>query len=492
MKAEESIKIYKMLKLYNTLSGKKEFFKPLKGKKVTIYTCGPTVYDYAHIGNMRAYVTADILRKYLEHLNYRVYQIKNITDVGHMVADQDEGEDKIIKKALEEKQTPYQVAEFYEIAFKEDEYQLNIKAANVYPKATNHIKEMISIIQKLIKRGYAYEKNGSVYFSVEKFSRYGQLSGNTLDKLSAGARIACHPDKKNAHDFALWKKAETNRLMKWDSPWGKGFPGWHIECSAMSTKYLGDTVDIHTGGEDNIFPHHEDEIAQTEAATDKKFVRFWFHVRHLLVNGKKMSKSLKNFYTIKDIEKLGYNSIALRYLYLTSHYRDPLNFTLKSLEAAENTLSNINDLFFILEKAKFTSKNKNQKINQKIKETDIKFKKYLDDDLNTPQAIASVFELINLAKNSIKRGDFSSSDQKNLKKALKRYDSVLGFLLKAGENIEIDEDVKMLIDEREKARKEKDWAHADALRDQIEEDGFIIDDTPWGTHVKRKPKGLEK
>lgn len=475
-----------MLKLYNTLTNKKEVFKSLKGKKVGMYTCGPTVYDYAHIGNMRAFATADILRRYLEYLGFRVHYIKNITDVGHMVSDNDEGEDKILKTANKEKRTPSEVATFYEIVYKEDEEKLNIKPANLYPKATQNIEEMIKLIQKLLARGYAYEKNGSIYFEVSKFSRYGNLSGNKTQDLKKGCRITPHEDKKDPNDFALWKKAEKNRLMKWDSPWGKGYPGWHIECSAMSMKYLGETLDIHTGGEDNVFPHHEDEIAQSECATDKKFANFWIHTRHLLVDGKKMAKSLGNFYTIKDLENKGYNPLSLRYLYLTSYYRDPLNFTLKSLESAEKTLDNLNDFLFSLNKGNFEDKKISSDIKKAIINTDKEFKKYMDDDLNTSKALASVFDLIKTASKKIKTRALTAGDQKEIKKALKSYDSVFAFILDAGKDIEIDEDLKMLIDEREKARKEKDWAHSDAMRDQIEEEGYEIEDTPWGIHVKKR------
>lgn len=451
-----------------------------------MYTCGPTVYDYAHIGNMRSFVTADILKRYLEYSGFKVYQVKNITDAGHMVADADEGEDKMLKAAKKEHKSPWEVAEFYEEAFKQDEKKINIKPANLYPKVTSHIDEMIRMIEKLIQRGYAYVSNGSVYFEVSKFSRYGRLSGNTLEKLKAGSRIACHPDKKDPHDFALWIKAPKNHLLKWKAPWSLGYPGWHIECSAISKKYIGDTIDIHTGGEDNIFPHHEGEIAQSECATDKKFVIFWVHTRYLLVDGKKMAKSDGNFYTIRDLEKKGYNPLALRYLYLTSHYRDPINFTLNSLESAQDALGNLNDFLFTLNKGKFETKDKDTEIKKAIRKTDVSFKKYMDDDLNTPKAMASVFGLMKTANKRIKNKSFTKNDQKDIKKALRKYDSVLGFILDAGEEVKVDEDIKMLITEREKARADKDWAHSDAIRDQIEEEGYELKDTPWGVHVKKK------
>lgn len=475
-----------MLKLYNTLSKKEEVFKPLKGKKVGMYTCGPTVYNYAHIGNMRAYVMADILRRYLEYKGYRVYQIKNITDVGHLVSDADEGEDKMLKAAKKEKRTPKEIADFYEHAYRQDEEKMGIKPASVYPKATEYIDKMIEITKKLIDRGYAYEKNGSVYFEVSKFSRYGQLSGNTLEKLESGARIACHKDKKNPQDFALWIKAPENHILKWKSPWSIGYPGWHIECSAMSQSLIGETIDIHTGGEDNIFPHHECEIAQSEAVTDKKFVRYWMHVRHLLVNGKKMSKSDGNFYTIRDIENKGYNPISLRFLYLTSKYKDPINFTFKSLEGVSKTLDNLNDFLFVLNNINLPSSKLSSEI-KKINADFIKsFEKSMDDNLNTAKAISNLFDYIFNVNRAIESGKITSSDKKEVKKVLSKVDYVLNFIEKTGEEIEIDEDIEMLIKEREEARVEKDWARSDALRDQLEEDGIIVEDTKYGPHIKKK------
>ncbi|MEA3272830.1 MAG: cysteine--tRNA ligase, partial [Patescibacteria group bacterium] len=312
-----------MLRLYNSLTRKKENFKPLKKSAVTMYNCGPTVYDFAHIGNLRSFLFADLLRRYFEYSDYKVKQVMNITDVGHMLEDADEGLDKIEQAAKKAKKTPAQVADFYTKAFFDDVKKLNIKQAWKYPKATEHIKEMIKIIEKLIDKKYAYEVKGSIYFNVKKFKKYGKLSGNKLKDLMAGARVEKNPDKKNPYDFALWIYNPKHK-MQWNSPWGKGYPGWHIECSAMAGKYLGETIDIHTGGEDNKFPHHEAEIAQSEGANGKKFARFWLHTRHLLVDGKKMSKSKKNFYTLEDLLKRGYSARAIRYLLLSSHYRDKL------------------------------------------------------------------------------------------------------------------------------------------------------------------------
>lgn len=312
--------------LYNTYAKKLEEFKPLEKKKVRMYSCGPTVYDFVHLGNFRTFLMADFLRRAFEYSGYEVKHIKNITDVGHLTQDDIEaGEDKMIKAAKREKKTPYDIAKFYEEAFHKDEEKLNILPARKFPRATEYINQMIAMIEKLIANGYAYESNGSVFYDVEKFKDYGKLSGNTLENLKTGARLEAHPDKKNPCDFALWLKADPKYLMQWDSPWSRGYPGWHIECSAMSIANLGDTIDIHTGGEDNTFPHHEDEIAQSEGATGKKFVNYWIHGRHLLVDGEKMSKSKGNFYVLTNIEKRGFNPLSFRYLCLTAHFQSQLD-----------------------------------------------------------------------------------------------------------------------------------------------------------------------
>ncbi|NTU69968.1 cysteine--tRNA ligase, partial [bacterium] len=469
-----------MLKIYNTLTNKKEIFKPLKGKKVSMYTCGPTVYNYAHIGNMRAYVTADILRRYLEYSGYRVQQIKNITDVGHMVSDSDEGEDKMLKAAKKENRTPQEIALFYEEAFKQDEEKLNIKPASLYPRATSYIDKMIEVISILIKKGYAYQSNGSVYFETNRFSRYGQLSGNVIDKLKAGARIEKHSDKRNPEDFALWIKAPENHILKWKSPWSIGYPGWHIECTAMSQKLLGDTIDIHTGGEDNIFPHHECEIAQSEASTDKKFVKYWVHTRHLLVDGKKMAKSDGNFFTIRDVENKGYSPIAIRFLYLTADFKDSINFTFKSLESASKTLENLDDFLFTLDSGPTISGKLSKTIKEKAQKFIKMFKAAMDDNLNTAKAVSELFEFIQTINKEIKSNKLSDKDKREIKKTLKSVDTVFGFIEKTGEKVEIDEDTQMLIADRDEARREKDWARSDALRDQLEEEGILIEDTQYG------------
>ena len=312
-----------MLRFYNTLGKEKQDFKPLNPGKVNMYSCGPTVYDYAHIGNLRAYVFTDTIRRLLEHEGYEVKLIMNITDVGHLTADDlaqgDSGEDKVEKRAKAEKKTPEEIARYYEDSFHRDMEELNILPAQYYPRATAHIPGMIRMIETLIAGGHAYEVNGNVFYDVTSFPDYGKLSGNTLEQLKVGARLEEHPDKKNPWDFALWLKAPKDHLMRWPSPWGSGYPGWHIECSAMSIEYLGDTIDIHTGGEDHIFPHHEAEIAQSEGATGKPFSRYFLHERHILVDGEKMSKSKGNFYTLAHITERGYSPMDLRLLYLSAH-----------------------------------------------------------------------------------------------------------------------------------------------------------------------------
>src|SRR4030042_4308025 len=344
-----------MLKLYNTLTKSKVEFKPINAGKAGMYVCGPTVYDYIHIGNIRAYIAADILRRYLEYSGFEARMIKNITDVGHLtrddVAQADSGEDKMLVALRREKsakggsafsgKTPEEIAKFYEEYFHKTEEEINILPAHYFPKATAHIQQMIKIISALIKKGCAYEKNGNVFFDVTKFADYGKLSGNTLENLKVGARLEEHPDKKHPWDFALWLKAPEKHLLKWDSPWSLGYPGWHIECSAMSMEYLGETIDIHTGGEDNIFPHHEAEIAQSECATGKKFVNYWIHARHILVGGKKMSKSKGNFYRLEDVKKKGYDPMVLRLAMLSSHYRGQMNFTWEVMDQAKNNLQKI-------------------------------------------------------------------------------------------------------------------------------------------------------
>jgi len=454
-----------MIKIYNTLSKKKEIFKPLKDKKVGIYTCGPTVYDYDHLGHAWTYTQTDILRRILEYNGYKVKQVINITDVGHLTSDSDTGEDKMEKSAKEKNKNVWEIAEFFTKIYLENREKLNLKRPEIICKATDHIKEMINLIKILEKKGFAYKINDGVYFDVKKFRKYGKLSGNTLEKIKAGARIEINPQKKHPADFALWKFTPegVKRQMEWESPWGKGFPGWHIECSAMSMKYLGKSFDIHTGGEDNIFPHHESEIAQSEAATEKKFVSYWFHPRFLKIEGQKMSKSLKNFFTLKDIEEKGFSPLSLRYLFLTGHYRSPFNFTWKSLKSAQISLNKLYEKISSL-------KNNKGKINKKYQKA---FLKAINDDLNTPKAISILWKLVK---------DKRIKDADKIKTIID-FDKVLGLNFNKIIKKSIPSSIIKLVEKREKFRKQKEWKKADELRNEIEKLGYKIEDTKNGPNI---------
>ncbi len=499
-----------MLKLYNSLTKQKENFEPFAKRKelaggrkaktglVTMYNCGPTVYDYVHIGNLRSFLIADLLRRYLEFSGYKVKQVMNITDVGHMTSDAEAGEDKLEVAARREKKSPWQIAEFFIKAFFADIKKLNIKPAWKYPRATDHIKEMIKLVEKLIKNGFAYKVNGSVYFDLSKFPNYGKLSGNTVQDLIAGARVEVIKEKKHPYDFALWIR-NPKHLMQWDSPWGPGYPGWHLECSAMSMKYLGETIDIHTGGEDNKFPHHECEIAQSEGATGKQFVRFWLHIKHLLVDGKKMSKSLGNFYTLRDVLEKGYLPRAGRYLLLSSHYRDPLNFTFDGLRAAEEALHRLDELWTkIDEAAKLPSRRAGKKakgllprgkgamsVRKIIQETREDFIRAMDDDLNISKALAVLFNFVHKVNAALVRGA-DRADLVMVRRLLRDFDSVFGFGFKKVRLEKIPLEIKKLLEKREQARKAKDWKKADELRGEIMKLGYEVEDTPAGPKIKMK------
>lgn len=467
-----------MLKLYNSFTNKIEEFKPLSKNNVLVYNCGPTVYDYAHIGNLRSYVAEDILRRYLEYSDYKVKQIMNITDVGHMTSDADTGEDKMEKAAKREKKTPEEIARFYEKAFFEDIEKINIKRADKHPRATAHIKEMINLVKELIKKGYAYQVNGNVYYEVAKFRNYGELSGNTLKQLKAGARLEINPEKKNPFDFALWI-SDRKHIMGWKSPWSNhGYPGWHLECSAMSMKYLGKTIDIHAGGEDNKFPHHESEIAQSEAATGRKFVRFWLHIKHLLVNGKKMSKSKGNFYTLRDLENLSYEPLSLRFLFLQSHYQSQLNFTLDSLKASQTALNNLRRFIQKIRQIPNDLPEDNE-IATTIDATENIFKESLDNNLDTVKALSATQNLIAKTEEIIAKKKISAE---NVYKALVNFDEVFGLGLKEVKTEFPDEIIK-LKEEREKARLTKDWIKADKIRKSVQTAGYDIEDLPTGSVI---------
>ncbi|MFO7807649.1 MAG: cysteine--tRNA ligase [Candidatus Moraniibacteriota bacterium] len=475
-----------MLKLYNTLTQKKEEFKPLEPGKVKMYNCGPTVYNYAHIGNLRAFVFADILRRYLEYKGYEVRQIMNITDVGHLTDDElnqaDSGEDKMLKAAKREKKTPQDIADFYTEKFFEDIESLNLKKAHFYPKATAHISQMIKMIEELLKKGLAYEKNGNVFYDVEKFKDYGKLSKKKLGELKEGSRLEEHPDKKNPYDFALWLKASKEHLMKWESPWSVGYPGWHIECSVMSMEYLGETMDIHTGGEDHIFPHHENEIAQSEGVTGKPFANYWMHERFLLVDKQKMSKSKGNFYTLRDITKKDYPAMAFRILMLSAHYRTNLNFTLPALDQATENLKKIERFLKRLGEIKEEKKSESQNWNIFLQN----FEKHMDNDLNTPEALSDLFEMISKANAEMDKNTLNQTDKENLLKNWKKMNQVLGLKFdEINKDEEIDEEIKKMLSEREQARKSKDFKKADEIRNKMTEKGYEIEDTPKGQRVRK-------
>jgi len=469
-----------MLKLYNSLTKKKEIFKPLKKGIVTMYNCGLTVYDYAHIGNLRAFTFADVLRRYLEYKGFKVQQVMNFTDVGHMFEDVDVGEDKVEVAAKRERKDPWSIAEFYIKVFLEDSQTMNFEEPMVRPKATDHIQEMIELTQKLIKKGYAYVVNGSVYFDVAKFKDYGKLSGDTLEKLKlgAGGRVDFNPDKRNQFDFALWIN-DPKHVMNWKSPWcEKGYPGWHIECSVMAMKYLGETIDIHTGGVDNLFPHHENEIAQSEAATGKKFVDYWLHNEHLLVEGGKMAKSLGNFYTLRDLVAKGYDPKAVRYLLMSTHYRQQLNFTFEGLEAAKNAVERLINFVYRLVDA--DGRGCGEKIKALMNDVQRRFEEAMDDDLNISVALAALFDFVREVNKLLDDNMLSKEEAEEVYELMMGLDKVLGVIGEIKRKEKLPEEAEELIRKREEARKAMNWEAADKIREQLRSMGIIIEDTSQG------------
>jgi cysteinyl-tRNA synthetase len=477
---------YNMLRIYNTLTKQKEEFRPINPGKVGMYSCGPTVYDFVHIGNARAYVSADTLRRYLEYLGFEVRHIKNITDVGHLtdddIAQGDSGDDKIAKKASAEKKTPREIAEFYEDYFHDVERAMNVEQAHFYPRATAHIPQMIKITQELIKKGYAYEINGNVFFDVTKFPSYGKLSGNTLENLKVGARLEEHPDKKNPWDFALWLRAPKEHLMKYDSPWSVGYPGWHIECSAMSSEYLGDYFDIHSGGVDNIFPHHEAEIAQSEGFSGKKFVNYWVHNQLLQVDGAKMSKSKGNFYKTEDIIAKGFSLMDLRLFFLSGHYRTQINFTWKALEQAKSNFQRISAWVGNLESISKNSTGSEAEIDF----THIykkRFEEAMDDDLNTPLALSVVYDLITETNKLISENKVGADEARRILNFWNRVNKVFGLMI---EKDEIPGEIVELAQKRKQAREDKDFALSDKFREEIASKGYVVEDLKDNDFVIKK------
>lgn len=467
------------MKLYNSASRKIEEFTPLNSPTVTFYSCGPTVYDYTHIGHMRTYINNDVLKRSLNYLGYQVNHVMNITDVGHLTGDDDTGEDKLEKGAKKIGKTVWQVADFYTDFFNQTMEALNIIPANTVSKATGHIAEMIDLIKKLLEKGFAYETPEAIYFDVGKFKNYGKLSGQSLDEKLQKAREEVHvdPAKKHPADFSLWFKRVgrfSDHEMHWKSPWGDGFPGWHIECSAMSMKYLGATIDIHAGGVDHLPVHHENEIAQSEAATGKPFVRFWFHNEFLLVDGKKMSKSLGNFYTIDDVVKRGIDPLALRLLFLQSHYRQQMNFTWESVKASQDALSKLREYVIALKAQTERTALSDEKL-AKVNDYRNRFKDSLAQDLQMSQAVATLWEML--------KSNIPSEDKLDL---LFHFDEVLGLELNLVTAEKIPPEIMALAEEREQARVNRDFKKSDELRKQIENRGYLINDSDGQFALKRK------
>ncbi len=445
--------------LTNTLTRHKELFEPIKADQVGIYTCGPTVYQFASIGNFRAYVFADILRRTFEFNGYEVKQVMNITDVGHLTDDASEGDDKIENSARKEGRTAWEIASYYTEAFLTDMDSLNILRPHAMPKATAHIKEQIALIVELETRGFTYGTSDGIYFDTAKSPDYGKLSGQKLEDKEEGARVAINAEKRNPSDFALWKfsKPEDKRQMEWSSPWGVGFPGWHIECSAMSEEYLGSPFDIHTGGIDHISVHHTNEIAQTEASRGHALANFWVHNAFLLIDGGKMSKSLGNVYLIDDLLAKGYSALAFRYFCLGANYGTPLNFTWEALTSAQNALNNLYDA--VQDWAEPTVPDD---------QSMARFQEQISDDLDTAGALAEFWAV---AKDEDLDPGVRSA-------TILKFDEVLGLSIAdhLGKKIEIPDEVQELLDERQVARATKDWAKSDALRDQIQNLGYSLED----------------
>ena len=485
------------LKLYNSLTKKKEVFTPLHEGLVNIYVCGPTVYDHPHIGHAKSYVSFDVIVRYLRHLGYKVRYVQNITDVGHLTDNADAGEDKILKRAQREHVEPAELVEIYTRSYFEDMDALNNLRPDISPRATAHIPEQIELVERLVEEGFAYASNGSVYFDVRKFKEYGKLSGRKQEELEAGARIEINPEKRNPSDFALWKKAEPGHIMRWKSPWGEGFPGWHLECSAMSMKYLGQTLDIHGGGLENIFPHHECEIAQSEAANKLPFVKYWIHNNMVTVNGQKMGKSLGNFITLKDAFKK-YHPLTIRFFILTTHYRSPLDFSNEALDAADKGLERLhNTIKHLREQIEYAKDvSTPNSIYEKLEQYKRTFIESMDEDINTPGAIAALFDL------SKEVNSLLDSGQEISKKCLGDIDTlykqlggdVLGIIPQIfeseqkGEADVLDNIMRVLIDTRNELRKAKQWQLSDFIRNKLTEIGIALDDKPDSTAWKRIKK----
>ena len=466
------------MKLYNTLSKAIEEFKSLNPPKVTMYICGPTVYDFTHIGHLRKYVNDDVLRRTLSYLGFEVKCVMNITDVGHLTEDCDEGEDKLEKGARRTGKTVDEVIKFYTDFFFTSTDAFNILRPDVVSKAIEHVSDMIKLIKKLQEKGFTYETSEALYFDISKFKSYGKLSGQPLDEKLTCAREDVHtdPGKKHSADFALWFKKTgrfANHILHWQSTWGDGFPGWHIECSAMSMKYLGDTIDIHTGGIDHIPIHHENEIAQCEGATEKPFVKYWVHNAFLQVNGQKMSKSLQNFYTVDDVEKQSIDPLAIRFLFLQTHYRQQMNFTWDSAKGAQEAYGRLKQYVITLRKQTDRTVLSQEKL-EKIDTYRQQFVNSISNDLQMPQAVAVMWKML--------KSNIPSTDKLDL---LFEFDQVFGLKLNEVQETQIPDEIKKLAEERELARKNNDFQRSDEIRKQISARGYIIEDTKGEFTIKK-------
>ena len=480
-----------IMKIYNTLTRRIEEIIPMAAGKISMYSCGPTVYRYIHIGNLRTFTMADWIRRTFEYRGFEVLHVKNITDVGHMRQEMvDRGEDKMLAQARKEGKTSLEIAQFYTDAFHEDEAKLNILPANIFPRATQHIPEMIAIIQGLLAKGIAYEVNGFIYFDIKRFPGYGKLSGNQLENMLAGVREGVDTDRHNPEDFPLWKPAEPGREMAWDSPWGRGFPGWHIECSAMSIKYLGEQFDMHTGGVDNIFPHHEDEIAQSEGFTGHQFVNYWVHAQHLLADGQKMAKSTGNAYTCSEIEARGFDPLALRYFYTTALYRSRLNFTFRALQSAQTSLERLRERAYQL----FTQADKELALSPlpfESQQWQEAFMEQVEHDLNIPRAMAIVWNMLH-------SNDHDATTKVRL---LLDFDRILGFDLRNYLQSDLPQQktdpqvfletvpatIATQVRERDGLRQHRNYHPADSIRSELNAAGYMLRDTQRGSLILPRP-----
>ena len=463
------------IQFYNTLTRKKEEFKPLEGNTVRIYSCGPTVYSFAHIGNFRAYVFMDTLRRVLKYNGYELKHVMNITDVGHLESDADDGEDKIVKAAKKENKDPYEIAKYYSDIFFRDMERLNINRPEIIAKATEHVPEMLEFVQGLVKNGYAYETSRGIYFDISKLDKYPVLSDRKVDEQIAGARVEIDKEKRNPEDFALWIKAPESHIMKWESPWGLSYPGWHIECSAMGRKYLGDEFDIHTGGIDHIPTHHENEIAQSKGLTGKVPAKAWMHVEFLQIDGGKMSKSLGNIYTLDQLQEKGIEALAYKLFCFTAHYRTKLNFTFDTALSTQKALNRLREAYIKHDEGTCDIPQ------EKIQEYENKFLEAVNDDLNIPLAMGIVWEIARVPEKS-----------KQYAKLLLKFDQILGLdlenskkYLEENKKVELPEEIEKLLEDRKQARENKNWELSDKIRDILKEKGYNVKDSKDGMSVER-------